>query len=625
MIVYMQNAIEFRNDCDNNIIADRIKESFYDKFRRNVSDNEYRSWQNSLKAMETVVRKSHISDDCGILVEYTLKPTSSRIDFIVSGKDDEGNKNLIIIELKQWQKAEIVEETEYQVLTELNGYLQPTNHPSYQAWSYRTFFEDYNEVVDLNYVRIHSLAYLHNYKETENEPLINIKYEQILEEAPIFFKEDVNKLEDFLYKYVGKGHGVEILYEINNSRIRPSKSLIDRVNSLYQGNQEFILIGKQRTAFDMAYKYAKNADKKTTVIIKGGPGTGKSVISMNLLRDLINLQRNAVFVAPNAAFRSVMVEMLSKSQRKSRLYHLFTGSGKFYAESPNKFDVIIVDEAHRLKNGSAWQYFGENQIQDIINASKVSIFFIDDNQIIRPEDIGSVLEIKRVAKSMNSEVKEFELTAQFRCSGAEGYVNWIDNVLEIGENGNFDGFDRKEFDFRIIDTPNEVFSLVKQKNEQGLKARLLAGYAWPWTSEKKGNPNAEIDDVIIKEHNFSMPWNSRKLRTLWAILDEGLNQVGCIHTAQGLEFDYVGVLIGNDLIYDEKERKFVVKLQNYYDTKGKEGLNNNNEELTKLVKNIYKTLLSRGMRGCYVYIQDEGLKRRFTEMMRIGDETYERN
>lgn len=345
-------------------------------------------------------------------------------------------------------------------------------------------------------------------------------------------------------------------------------------------------------------------------MIKGGPGTGKSVISMNALGGLLKYKLNVRFVAPNASFRTVMVETLAKQQakNKARARSLFAGSGQFFDTPENFYDVLVVDEAHRLKGKGAYQYFGESQIEDIIKASKVNVFFIDDFQRIRPDDIGSVEEIKRIARLHGSEIHELTLSAQFRCSGAEGFINWIDHIFQIRQTGNFNGWDQNAFEFKLIEDPNILYQAIRDKVNEGFKARMLAGFAWNWTKDTEGNRNGEIADVTIEEHGFRMPWNGRAISNTWAIHEKGIEQIGCVHTSQGLEFDYVGVIIGHDLKFNSNKMELYADYDEYKDTMGKRGLKNKNSQLTALIKNIYKVLISRGMKGCYLYCRDQELR-----------------
>jgi len=609
MIIYSSSALAFREKVDNNELTVEIENAFISKMGKRPSPGERRAWNNSMQFMERVVCKSKIADDCGIMIEYNIPSTSKRVDFIVAGQDQEGKDNFVIVELKQWDAASETDREDV-VMAYIGGRERETPHPSYQAWSYRQQLEDMNEAVHGSDLVSHSCAYLHNYRTPQPDPLRSERYQRYIRKAPLFMAEDTVKLQDFLHQHIGKGNGVNLLYLIENGRIRPSKKLIDHVDGLFKGNSEFILLDEQKVAYENIMSLAKDMSRKRTILIKGGPGTGKSVISMNALGGLLRAKLNVKFVAPNASFRTVMVETLAKQQakNKARARALFAGSGQFYDSPKDFFDVLVVDEAHRLKGKGAYQYQGVNQIDDLIKSSKVNVFFIDDFQRIRPDDIGSVEEIKRIAALHHSEIYEYTLSAQFRCSGAEGFINWIDHVFQIRETGNFNGWDQDAFSFTLVDNPHDLYHAIKGKVEEGYKARMLAGFAWGWTKDTEGNRNGEVADVIIAEHDFRMPWNGRAISTTWAIHENGVEQIGCVHTSQGLEFDYVGVIIGNDLKYDPQTMQLYADYDEYKDTMGKRGLKNNKEQLTALIKNIYKVLISRGMKGCYLYCRDPHLR-----------------
>jgi DUF2075 family protein len=618
MIIYKNSVGGFKDDVDSNCIVESIRQEMLEKYGRRVAPNEERSWHESLGFMERVVRRSGVANDCGVLVEYVIPATSNRVDFMITGQDENNNSNLIIIELKQWQKA-FSTDSDGIVRTFINGGERDTTHPSYQAYSYKTFLKDYNEDIDSGYISPYSCAVLHNYAEQNPEPLKDNIYEKIVADTPIYFKDDQEKLEQFIKKYVGNGKGSDILYRIESGKIKPTKKLIDYVSSLFNGNKEFVLLDEQKVAFELACRNTLKAkDEKSVIIIKGGPGTGKSVISMNLLGEFLKNELNVKFVAPNSSFRDVMIKSLAEENNLTRLKSLFKGSAGFVDVEENTFDVIIVDEAHRLKNGTAYQYYGKNQLGDIIKAAKKTIFFIDDNQVIRPEDIGSTEEAKRVAKNFDAKIYEIELVAQFRCAGAEGYINWLDHTLQIRDTGNFNGWDKKDFDFRIFDNPNNLYKEILKRNEEGNKSRLLAGYAWKWTSSKNGNQDSQVCDVEVPEFDFKLPWNSRRVGTTWAIDESGIGQVGCIHTSQGLEFDYVGVIIGDDLKFNVETTSFYTEWSNYKDVKGKLKLKNDPERLNKLVKNIYKILMTRGMKGCYVYFTNKETSEFFKSRLLIN-------
>ena len=609
MIVYEATAKRFMDDVDSNSILKMIEIAFQEKLGRSIPPSEVSAYTNSLPHMERVVRRSGVADDCGILIEYKIPLTNFRIDFVISGHDEQGNKNFVIVELKQWQKAEAVD-GDGMVESFTGGAPRVVTHPSYQSMRYKDFMSDFNEVLYSGSVQAYSCAYLHNYPEKQPEPLLDEKYTKVIDKSPIYFRDDQSKLQDFISKYVKYGKGMEILYEINNGRIRPSKKLIDHVASMFDGNQNYILLDEQKVAFETARTIANKQDK-SVVIVKGGPGTGKSVVSVNLVSALLKDNLNAIFVAPNSSFRDALVKRLTLEHPAQRIRNIFKGSATFYDADENEFDALIVDEAHRLKKKGAFMYRGVNQVEDVIKAAKTSIFFIDDDQAVRPDDIGTIKELRRVANDLGAKVYDIELTAQFRCAGAEGYINWIDDVLQLKETANFNGWDKKSCDFKIFDNPNDLRDAINKKAKSNYSARILAGYAWLWTSAANGNQDGEIEDVSIPEFEFSMPWNSRKVGTTWAIDERGIDQVGCIHTSQGLEFDYVGVIIGDDLEFNPKTNSFSTDHTKYKDITGKKGMRDKPDELNKLVRNIYKVLMTRGMQGCYVYFADKDLEKYF--------------
>jgi hypothetical protein len=288
MIVYKNTSAGFINDVETNKISRKIKESVLNTFGWNkIRGNEEAAWGNSMQFMGNVIRRSGIAEDCGILIEYNLPSTSLRVDFIVSGNDESGRPSFIIVELKQWKEAQSTNKDGV-VYTDYFGH---TTHPSYQAYSYKLFLKDFNEAIYKSSIQSYSCSYLHNYVEKNPEPIKSNIYKSIIKDSPIYFQDDQLQLEEFLKMYVGKGKGEEILYRIEKGNIRPSKKLIDHVGKLFSGNNEFILLDEQKVAFEAAKDLALNAKDKTVIIINGGPGTGKSVISMNLLGSLLSARK----------------------------------------------------------------------------------------------------------------------------------------------------------------------------------------------------------------------------------------------------------------------------------------------------------------------------------------------
>jgi hypothetical protein len=614
MIVYESTKQLFIEDVVQDKIEENIDKKFYERMGYHTSANERQAWNNSMQYMMKVLMDNNIPGNVGIAIEYKIPNTSKRVDFIITGKDGKLKNAAIIVELKQWTEADIVEGKDGIVQTFTGHAIREVPHPSYQAWSYATTIEDYNEIVQEKQIDLHPCAYLHNYLAVTPPTLLSDNYKFYLEKAPAFVKGDVEKLRDFISKYIKYGDDKETLYLIENGKIRPSKSLQDALSSMLQGNQEFVMIDDQKlvyeTALNMARKSYRDGNKRV-LVVKGGPGTGKSVLAINLLVNLTKENMVCSYVTKNAAPRNVYATKLSGDFRKNRIAHLFKGSGSFVESAENEFDVLIVDEAHRLNAKSGmFQNLGENQIKEIIKASKFSIFFIDESQRVTLKDIGSIEEIQKYIERAGAESEIMELESQFRCNGSDGYIAWLDDVLEIRRTANSDGFDL-DYDIRVCDTPNEVRDLIFERNKEKNKARLVAGYCWDWI--KEGKNKSDVYDIEIPEYNFAMSWNLGNSDT-WAIDAESVNEIGCIHTAQGLEFDYVGVIIGDDLRYEDGRIVTDVKARAKTDqsVKGinklyKEDFDRAEKVADEIIKNTYRTLMTRGQKGCYIYCTDEKL------------------
>ena len=616
MLVYEGIKSTFINDVDLGIIADKIRNKYIETVKKRPSAPEFNSWKISMQYMRGVLSDINIPNNAGIAIEYNIPPTGCRIDFMMSGYN-KNKSNVVIIELKQWDKATEVKDMNgiYKVNTFTGGGLRDVNHPSYQAMTYANLIRDYNESVQLKDINVIPCAYLHNYYFEDDDTLLSDDYKEYTDQAPLFGHSDVIKLRDFIKKYIEDGDDGDILYEIDNGKIRPSKMLQDSLRNMLKGNKEFYMIDNQKIVYEYALRNAidtVSANDKNVMIVRGGPGTGKSVLAVNLLVELNNRNMTCFYVTKNAAPRSVYASKLRGDYTQTYINHLFQSSGNFIDEERNKLDCLVVDEAHRLNAKSGmFQNKGENQIKEIINAAKFSIFFIDENQKVTLKDIGSEDLIRRFAKEQGAGIYAFDLDSQFRCNGSDGYIAWLDRILDIKDTANFDidGFD---YDFRVLDDPNDVRRLIEEKNKINNKSRIVAGYCWNWVSEGKNNSN--VHDIQIPEYNFEMSWNLGN-STTWAIDSESVNEVGCIHTCQGLEFDYIGVIIGDDLRYENnhivtdytKRAKTDTSLNGIKKIAKEQGQEVANKIADNIIKNTYRTLMTRGMKGCYVYCTNKEL------------------
>lgn len=619
MLVYNSTKERFLDDVLTNDIENIILSFFEKKLNRTVSSSEIQSWKNSMSYMDRVLSDDEIPKDSGVAIEFQIPQTSKRVDFILTGKDESNNDQVIIVELKQWSDVEITEKDGV-VKTRFRSGLVETSHPSYQAWSYASLLHSFNETVYTDKINLVPCAYLHNYDDSKN--IINNNfYSHYTEKAPAFFKSDALKLRSFIKKFVKHGDTSKIMYRIDSGRIRPSKSLADAMASMLKGNQEFIMIDDQKIVFETAVILAKksSSNNKNVLIVDGGPGTGKSVVAVNLLVELTKMGLNSQYVTKNAAPRNVYESKLAGTLKKTEISNLFSGSGSFIGVEKGIFDAIIVDEAHRLNEKSGmFSNLGENQIKEIIESSKFSVFFIDEDQKVTWKDIGTKGEILKWSNKNSANITNLSLSSQFRCNGSDGYLAWLDNVLQIKETANV-VFDSNDYDLKFFDSPNDLRNEIFEKNKINNKARLVAGYCWDWVSKK----NKMLSDIIIPEYDFAMRWNLASDGNLWIISSESVNEVGCIHTCQGLELDYVGVIIGDDLIVrdgkiitnPDKRAKTDASLKGYkklYKEDPEKAIN----KADLIIKNTYRTLMTRGMKGCYVYCTDKETQEYFLNLLK---------
>lgn len=626
MLIYQNTKGGFISDVRDNLIAYKVEDAFR---KHNISHNneaEFRSWANSLNYMRNVLDDSDISDDCNLAIEYQIPLTSKRVDFLIAGVDQNENNNIVVVELKQWETSNKTSRPDI-VSAFTGGANRAVTHPSYQAYSYAKIIESFNEDVYKENIKLYPCAYLHNYKEENRDNIDCDLYKEAIELAPIFLAKDTAKLRQFIKTYIRKKDNIDLLMKIENGKLKPSKALQDSLASMLAGNKEFVLIDEQKVAYEtvrkLVHKSIKKSNKtdndlqKYTVIVQGGPGTGKSIISIQLLCDLIKAGYSANYITKNSAPREIYFSKLKSNNYKlNYIKSLFRGSGSYIDTPNNYFDCLIADEAHRLEMKSGmYKNKGEAQIKEIIHASKVSVFFIDENQVVTTSDVGSVDLILKYAKEENSAVyfgEDLNLVSQFRCNGSDGYLAFIDNMLEIRPTANY-LFDI-DYDIKIYDNPTKLKEDLKIKNDVTNKSRLLAGYCYDWITKK--DYNSSNYDIVL-EGNFKAKWNFSNTKT-WAIDPNSFDQIGCIHTSQGIEFEYCGVIIGKDLVYKDGHVVTDYKSRAKTDSSLKGIKTSKNYALAdRIIRNTYRTLLTRGQKGCFVYCEDKALAKYIAKMVGV--------
>jgi len=429
----------------------------------------------------------------------------------------------------------------------------------------------------------------------------------------LFAGDRVDDLVQYLADRVGAGSGLAILRSIREGQYRPHKKLLDHVAGMIRTEPQYVLLDEQRVVFNsiLAHvSHARETDHKAVFIVRGGPGTGKSVIALNLLAELADAGYSVHHATGSAAFTKTLRKTLG-----SRAAGLFKYFNSYLNAGENDLDVLICDEAHRIRKHS-WTRWNRKkahdperlQIDELLNTARVGVFFLDDLQSVRRTEIGSSEAIAAQAATMDAQLFEYDLEAQFRCGGSDAFVRWVENTLGMRRTANALWSGDEDFDFRIVDSPMQLEALIRHQALRGHSARMMAGYCWPWSKPK--NDGSLENDVVVGA--WSHPWNAKpdagRLAKgvpeshLWARDPAGIDQVGCIYTAQGFEFDYAGLIFGRDLVFRPREG-WVGQPQESFDSGLKRGTPL--DEFTDLVKNSYRVLLSRGLKGCYVYFMDE--------------------
>jgi hypothetical protein len=572
--------------------------------------------------MKDVIEHSGLTDH-GILLEYQLPLSSKRLDCMVCGRNNDGLDNAVIVELKQWGKCEeAVGDNELSTL--LGHGHRDVLHPSAQVSYYRQYLQDTHTAFyeGRNPVVLNSCAYLHNYTSERDDVLFAPKFESIIASSPVFTADDFDNICEYLGKRLDRGQGMEVLRRVEESKYRPSKKLMEHVAGVIDGRAEYVLLDEQRVVYDKIMgivEHGFHKRQKYVIIVRGGPGTGKSVIAINLMAELLRKGYNAHYATGSRAFTETLRNVIGR--RGSVQFKYFNS---YACAQPDEVDVLICDESHRIRETSNTRFQKKSdqpQVTELLKAARVGVFFIDDDQVVRPGEIGSTDYIIKAGNDLKTNIEEFTLDIQFRCAGSQGFIAWIENTLGIHRTANvlWNAKEEKDFDFKVFSSPAELDKAIRSKIAEGFSGRLAAGFCWPWSKARLDGTLA--DDVVIDD--FRRPWNAQPearhlargipKATLWANDPGGMEQVGCIYTAQGFEFDYVGVIFGRDLRYSFDTQNWIGDRTISADSVVKKSRDN----FLNLVKNTYRVLLSRGLKGCYVYFQDKETERFFKSRMEL--------
>lgn len=625
MIIYQSPTKEFISNIRENKLTDIMDQNFFNRFGFHPSYSELNSWQNSLPRVRDLIEIADLSDNM-IALEYEVPYSQNRIDCLLFGKDQQQNNNVILLELKQWSDVKPLDDEGNFVETYVGGASRIVAHPSQQIKGYQNYLKGFvSEIEKQPPIILFSCAYCHNYKKIENEGLFDPIYEKLVEEFPVYAKDDVKELALKIKDLLSAGNGFEIFNRFIQSPINPTKKLLDNVSKIIKQEVVFSLLNEQIVAKNIIWSKVRKAEKnkqKSVVIVHGGPGTGKSVIAVNILAEAATKGKKVFYGCKSKPFIEGLKKLVGSNGEMlfSNLYRFLPSRVK-----ENQLDLVLIDEAHRIEKNSNFQYTKKEdqtdlpQVEQLVQCAKTSVFFIDDKQNVRSQEIGDPELIRQAAKKYNCSVSEVTLETQYRCMGSNNYLLWLESALGYSNDKRI--LDKNEiFEFKIFDSAQKMYDEIKLKNDnkEG-SARITAGFCWPW-SKTTNSDGTLVNDVQVGD--FAMPWETYGDAKPpqgyvkwyeWAYKPEGIKQVGCIYTAQGFEFDYIGVIVGDDLKYDSKQDKLVGNIDATKDST----LKKDRENFDKYVKNIYRVLLSRGMKGCYVYFTNKETEKYFRDRIEM--------
>jgi uncharacterized protein len=599
-------------------VEQMTEQMLYRQMRR-PSPAEQRSWARSIPALARDLMDAGLGQ-AEVLLEQQLPLTSRRVDAIIAGQHPKtGRPSYVVVELKQWSEAETFEGDPSLVL--IDGYgRQPVLHPSAQVADYCEYLVDFTPALSESDAHVSGIAYLHN---ATDHSVMSLRDYPPSPTAQMITGDRRAELADLLRAAIDPNvPGMAAADLLLNAREAPSRQLLTVAAAEIQDREQFVLLDEQRVAYNLvlhAVEKARSSDVKQIVIVSGGPGTGKSVIALSLLGELARQGRTVLHATGSRSFTQTLRKVAG--HRSTRTKALFKYFNSFMEAEKNGLDVLILDEAHRIRETSANRWTkaaartGRPQLEELIGAARVPVFLLDEHQTVRPGELGSIGDITAHAESLGLPVHLIRLDDQFRCGGSVAYVEWVLRLLGLSPGGPIPWAGDDHFSLRTTDSPQELEAAMKAEQDRGYTARITAGYCWPWSDPLPDG--ALVDDVVIG--SWSRPWNLKGDRAvggappsaLWATDPAGFGQVGCVYTAQGFEYDWNGVIIGPDLVW--RGDRWVAQRSGSKDPDFRSLKSVPNEEFDRLIRNVYKVLLTRGMVGTVIYSTDaetQGMLRR---------------
>ncbi|WP_233434454.1 DNA/RNA helicase domain-containing protein [Nocardia yamanashiensis] len=607
-----------------------------------VGMGEVRSWRNSLSRFLDELDRAGFGD-IEVLLEHKLPHSPKRVDAILCGvRPGTGAPSYVLVELKQWSKAELVARD----LVKVPYYADLVLHPVAQIREYCRYLMDFTPDLERRPDVLRGIAYMHNASFAEVGSLLEFEQGDF---GQLFLADDEPRLRDFLASVLNREASRESAYEAADQFLsfpnRPTKKLLDLAAEEIARRERFVLLDEQRVAYETvalavnrawkAYRGcgsgAPENHQQTVVVVVGGPGSGKSVIALSLMGHLARRGAKVNHATGSSAFTKTMQKVVGTED--SRSASLFKYFNSYSGSRADELEVLICDEAHRIRTvgssaptGQSGERRRRSQLEELIDVAMVPVLFLDDNQVVRPGEAGSLAAIRAGAEAVGCRVDVVHLSSQFRCGGSDLFEEWVDRLLGLSSEPSIAWSElsadvEDEFVVAAAATPRALEAWVHDRHDRtGGTARLSAGFCWKWSDKPTGS-NADrrlASDVRIGD--WSRPWNAPPGSHLtgvpdsyyWAFEEGGIGQVGCIYTAQGFEYDWAGVIFGDDLV--RRGDRWLAQRERSQDSAVRKA---DDSTFAALIRNTYKVLVTRGMRGACIYSADAETQNFFERMVGV--------
>ncbi|MFE2163903.1 DNA/RNA helicase domain-containing protein [Streptomyces sp. NPDC059447] len=590
---------EFVDRCRQDTLAAELAERHRQARLGRLEDAEIRSWRNSLPALADVLDEAGLRH-VEVLIEYQLALSSLRADVVLAGWHPSTTEpSYVIVELKQWTHARALPDTEDLCLPGVGNNNRAFLHPVAQVRRYCQYLQDFTATLDAEPDAVAGLAYLHNADTTNVADLLALEPD---DHGRLFTHDTRDQLITHLQSRLSPAHGTGAADALLDSPLAPSRPLLRATAEEILHADRFVLLDEQQVAVSLvrrAVKKAREADGKEVLIVTGGPGSGKSVIALHLMRHLAHDRHTVVHATGSKSFTRTLHHAVGTHEPRVR--KLFSYFMHFADARKNGLDALICDEAHRIRAHSV-RHRGVRQIDELLDAARVPVFLLDDHQVVRPGEMGSREAIDHAAAARGLRPRHIDLDGQFRNGGSRAYEQWVLRLLQLTDEPATQWADERTFHVQVVDSPQQMEDILRAREDQHLTARITAGFCWPWSDPRRGRL---VDDITIG--SWSKPWNLRgdsglkgvPPSWLWATDPDGFGQVGCIYTAQGFEYDWNGVIFGDDFIWRQDRW-----LPNPRANRDPALSRTDPATFLRLVRNTYKVLLTRGMAGTLLYSTD---------------------